>query len=120
MLYEPGLRQSTSKLTRGLAWTGPYRIKALLPHNNVQLTDLRDNRLHDVVNLDRLRRYQGARAWGDDMFVLDELLDVRKVPKRQARGPSQVEFLVKWRQYRRQDSTWEPLEELKRTCPEEV
>ena len=120
LLFEPHLLQSTSKLTRGLAWTGPYRIMRLLPHNNVELRDLRDNRSHPVVHLDRLRAYHPKEKLSPDMYVLDELLNARKVSGKAARGPSGVEFLVKWRQYTTAESTWEPMEELKKTCPEAV
>ena len=120
LLFEPHLLQSTSKLTRGLAWTGPYRITRILPHNNVELRDLRDNRTHPLVHLDRLRAYHPAEALAPDMFVLDHLINARRVPAKAARGPSRVEFLVKWRQYTAAESTWEPMEELQKSCPEAV
>ena len=53
-------------------------------------------------------------------YVLDELINARKVPGKVARGPSGVEFLVKWRQYTTAESTWEPMEELQKICPEAV
>ena len=99
LLFEPHLLQTTSKLTRGLAWTGPYRITRILPFNNVELRDLRDDRSRPVVHLDRLRAYHPKEKLAPDMYVLDELINARKVPGKVARGPSGVEFLVKWRQY---------------------
>ena len=120
MLYEPHLRQGTTKLTRGLAWTGPYRIEKAMGYNNYQLRDLRSNRMHSVVHIDRLRRYQGARQLPAEHFVVDQLMDVRRVSAAQARGPSRVEFLVRWRQYTQKDSTWEPMEALRESIADEV
>ena len=62
LLFEPNLLKTTNKLTKGLAWTGPYRVEKVLPHNNVKLRDLRDNRAHDVVHMDRLRLWKGSKA----------------------------------------------------------
>ena len=103
LLFEPNLLKTTNKLTKGLAWTGPYRVEKVLPHNNVKLRDLRDNRAHDVVHMDRLRLWKGSKALDQDEYVLDELLNVRRVSPKHARGPSRMEFLVKWRQYTRAD-----------------
>ena len=89
-------------------------------HNNYRLRDLRSNRAHPIVHIDRLRRFRGTQQLPADHFVVDRLLDVRRVSVAQARGPSRVEFLVKWRQYTKQDATWEPMEELRATMEDEV
>ena len=120
LVHEPDLRRGTTKLTRGLAWTGPYRIEELREHNNVLLRDLRSRRLHPVVHLDRLRRFREHRQLAPDEYVLERMQDVRRVSVARARGRSRLEFLVKWKGYTQRESTWEPMETLRDTVPEEV
>ena len=120
LLHEPQLVASTSKLTRGLAWTGPYRIEEVSAFNNVKLRDLRNNRLHPEVHMNRLRLYKDDEALGEDEYLVDELLGVRRVKAGQARGASLVEFLVKWRGYGLKETTWEPLEALTDKCEDLV
>ena len=113
LLHEPGAVATTSKLTRGLAWSGPYRVHKLLKHNNVLLRDLPDKRMHPVVHIERLRLYNGeSQGLSQDQYVIDKLLNVRRVSPEAARGVSRLEFLVKWRQYRASEATWEPMETL--------
>ena len=76
------------------------------------MRDLRDNRVHPEVHVDRLRRFHERHTLEQDEWVVDELLDVRRVKAAQARGPSRLEFLVKWRQFKKSESTWEPMEVL--------
>ena len=95
-------------------------MEEVLKHNNYKLRDLRNNRMHPIVHVSRLRRFRGGAELPDHMFVVDYFLDVRRVSVAQARGNSRLEFLVKWRQCPRSQSTWEPLEALEESMEEEV
>ena len=116
LLYEPDVAKTTNKITRGLAWTGPYRIEKCLPHGNYALKDMRSNRIHHEVHGDRLRRvWLPPLATGE--YVVEDLLDVRR-SQRPLGG--EHEYLVKWMGYPRDQSTWEPVDELQRECSDNI
>ena len=71
------MAKTTNKITRGLAWTGPYRIEKCLPHGNYELRDMRSNRMHHEVHGDRLRRVH-LPPLATDEYIVEDLLDVRK------------------------------------------
>jgi hypothetical protein len=97
-------------------YAGPYRVKAVLEGDRYQLCDLENNLIHDEFNVANLRPYRthvDAEALANDEYVVDYLLDMK------GRGADR-KFLVKWRQYPRNQATWEPRANLMDRCEDDV
>jgi len=61
---------------------GPYRIAAVLPHDNYRLLDLRSRRLHDVFHISRLSPFPTNTNDGDGPLATDEFYVSRVVGRR--------------------------------------
>jgi len=93
-------------------YAGPYRVAEVLPAGKYRLTDLENRRIKDEVHISNLRPYftiTDLEPVQPDEYLVDSLLAVR------GRG-NRRQYLVKWRGYRRGESTWEPRTELMRRC----
>ena len=103
-----------TKLTR--LYDGPYRIEAILDHDNVKLRDVPSTWTHSEYHVSRLRPYEvyvDQEELADDEFIVEALLD------RRGKGAA-CEYKTKWKGYARRHATWVPRSDLLRRCAEEV
>ena len=116
--YQPGdrvarrLYDSANKLE--YIYAGPYRVDAVLDNGRYRLTDLENNHVFEEFDTSNIRPYRtqvDADELQPDEYIVDELLKHRM-------RQGQRQYLVKWRGYARNKSTWEPRSELQRRCAE--
>jgi len=117
--------------TKGLKWqivgrsseklveqfVGPYRIKAIISSNIVELELPATIRIHLVVNVSQIKRYvdqvDGQRKEMPQLVVVEgeEKWEVEKIlNKRKIRGKDK--FLVWWKGFTVEGDTWESRENL--------
>ena len=97
---------------------GPYMIKKIVSENAVELELLALLRIHPVVNVRRIVKYQEqveeqkkippplVKVNGEKEYKVEEILD-----KQERRGKTR--YLVKWKGYTVEENIWEGLENLK-------
>jgi len=96
----------TEKLTE--RFVGSYRVKEIISSNAVKLELPSTVRIHPVVNISRVRRYEGQRKEqpapviieGEEEWEVERILNKRKV-----RGKDK--YLVRWKGYTAESDTWE-------------
>ena len=110
------MKRATKKLTE--KFIGPYVVRKIVLENAVELELPAVLRIHLVVNVRRLVKYQEqvegqknippplVEVDGEKEYEVEEILD------RQERR-SKTRYLVKWKGYTVEENTWEGLENLK-------
>jgi len=106
----------TEKFTE--RFVGPYRVKAIISSNTVELELPSTIRIHPVVNVSRIRRYklqvEGQRKEmpqpvvieGEEEWEVEKIMNKRKVWGRD-------KYLVRWKGCTAEEDTWESRENLK-------
>jgi hypothetical protein len=97
-------------------FSGPYRVLEVLSDSRYRLRDLENRIVKDEVHISNLRPYLTITdevELEEDEYIVEELIDRRGTK-------SKREYLVKWRGYPRNESTWEPVQELQRRCADLV
>ena len=97
---------------------GPYVVRKIMSENAVELELLVSLRVHPVVNVRRLVKYQEqvegqkkilpppVEVEGEKEYKVEEILD-----RQERRGKTR--YLVKWKGYTAEENTWKGLENLK-------
>jgi len=108
--------RQTEKFTE--RFVGPYKVKAIVSSNAVELELPSTIRIHPVVNVSRIQRYksqvEGQRKETPQSMVIEgeEEWKVEKiVNKRKVRGRDK--YLVRWKGCTAEEDTWENRENLK-------
>ena len=106
----------SEKLTE--RFVGPYKIKAIISSNVVELELPATVKIHPVGNISRIRRYvnqvkgqkketpQPVIVEGEEEWEVEKILNKRRV-----RGKDK--YLVWWKGFTAQGDTWENKENLK-------
>ena len=99
-------------------FVGPYKIKAIISSNVVELELPTTIKIHPVVNVSWIKRYvdqvDGQRKEAPQPMVVEgeEEWEVEKIlNKRKIRGKDK--FLVRWKGFTAEGDTWESRENLK-------
>ena len=110
------MKRVTKKLTE--KFIGPYMVKKIVLENVVELELLALLRIHPVVNMRRIVKYQEqvegqkkislspVKVGGEKEYKVEEILD-----RQEKRG--KMKYLVKWKGYMAEENMWEELENLK-------
>ena len=110
------MKRATKKLTE--KFIGPYVVRKIVSENAVELELPVSLRVHPVVNVRRLVKYQEqvegqkkippppVEVEGEKEYEVEEILD-----RQERRGKTR--YLVKWKGYTVEENTWEELENLK-------
>jgi len=108
--------RSSEKLVE--RFVGPYKIKAIISSNVVELELPVTIKIHPVVNISRIKWYvdqvDGQRKEVPQPVVVEgeEEWEVKKIlNKRKIRGKDK--FLVWWKGFMAEEDTWESRENLK-------
>jgi len=110
------MKRVTKKLTK--KFIGPYVVKKIILENAVKLELLALLRIHLVVNVRRIVKYQeqveGQKKIPPLLVEVDseKEYEVGKILDRQERR-DKTRYLVKWKGYIAEENTWERLENLK-------
>ena len=106
----------SEKLTE--RFVGPYKIKAIISSNVVELELPATVKIHPVVNISRIRQYvdqvKGQRKEAPQPVIVkgEEEWEVEKIlNKRKVRGRDK--YLVRWKGFTAEGDTWESWENLK-------
>ena len=98
-------------------FVGPYKIKAIISSNVVELELPASVKIHLVVNVSRIKRYvdqvdsqrkekpQPVVIEGEEEWEVERILNKRKI-----RGKDK--FLVRWKGFTAEEDTWESRENL--------
>jgi len=107
--------RSSEKLVE--RFVGPYKIKAIISSNVVELELPATVRIHPVVNVSQIKRYidqvdsQRKEAPQPVVVEREEEWEVEKIlNKRKIRGKDK--FLVRWKGFTAEGDTWESRENL--------
>jgi len=110
------MKRATKKLTE--KFIGLYVVRKIVSENAVELELLVLLRIHPVVNVRRIVKYQKqvegqkkiplppVEVAGEKKYEVEEILD-----KQERRG--KTKYLVKWKGYMAEENIWEGLENLK-------
>ena len=110
------MKRATKKLTE--KFIGLYVVKKIVSENAVELELPVSLRIHPVVNVRRLVKYQeqvegqkkipppSVKIAEEKEYKVEEILD-----RQERRG--KMKYLVKWKGYTAERNTWERLENLK-------
>jgi len=98
-------------------FVGPYKIKAIISSNVVELELPATIKIHPVVNVSRIKQYvdqvDGQRKETPQPVVIEgeEEWEVEKIlNKKKIRGKDK--FLVRWKGFTAEGDTWESKENL--------
>jgi hypothetical protein len=122
---DPGHRRAAKLTAR---FVGPFKVTRVINDNAYELELPPQLRIHPVQNVSKLRRYRRSPAAfdgrplpvdrpppdyidpaGDAEFHVERIMAQRRVGRR-------MEYLVKWKGYPNEDSSWEPRANL--NCPD--
>jgi len=99
-------------------FVGPYKVKAIISSNTIELDLPSTVRIHPVVNVSRVRWYksqvEGQRKEAPQPVVIEgeEEWEMEKIiNKRKVRG--REKYLVQWKGCTAEEDTWESRENLK-------
>ena len=96
---------------------GPFKIIKVVSPNAMKLKLPASYRIHDVINISRLRLYkepsagqqvtppESVKVEGQPEYEVEEVLDSRL-------KKGKLEYLVKWSGYTDKYNTWEPVSNL--------
>ena len=110
--------RSSEKLVK--RFVGPYKIKAIISSNVVELELPITVKIHPVVNISRIKQYvdqvdgqrkevsQPVVVEGEEEWEVEKILNKRKI-----RGKDK--FLVRWKGFTAEGDTWESRENLQNT-----
>ena len=110
------MKRVTKKLTK--KYIGPYVVKKIISENVVELKLLALLRIHLVVNVRRIVKYQeqvkgqkkilpsSIEVVSEKEYEVEKILD-----RRERRG--KPKYLVRWKGYTAEENTWQGLENLK-------
>jgi len=97
---------------------GPYKVKAIISSNAIELDLPTTVRIHPVVNVSQVQRYksqvEGQRKEAPQLVVIEEEeeWEVEKIMnKRKVRG--REKYLVQWKGCTAEEDIWESRENLK-------
>jgi len=106
----------TEKFTK--RFVGPYRVKAIVSSNAIELELPSMVKIHPVVNVSRVWKYKlqvkGQRKEAPQPVVIEEEeeWEVKRIMnKRRVRGRDK--YLVRWKKCTAEEDTWESRENLK-------
>jgi len=106
----------SEKLTE--RFVGPYKVKAIISSNAVELDLPTTVKIHPVVNVSRIRKYtsqvEGQKMETPQPVVIEgeEEWEVEKIlNKRKVRGKDK--YLVRWKGFTAEGDTWESQENLR-------
>jgi len=106
----------TEKFTE--CFVGPYKVKAIISNNAIELELSRMVKIHPVVNVSRVQGYklqvkeqrkevpQSVVIEGEEEWEVEKIMNKRKVRGRD-------KYLVQWKGYTVEEDTWESKENLK-------
>jgi len=107
--------QHLEKLTK--QFVGPYKIKAIISSNVVELELPAAVKIHPVVNISRIRQYvdqvKGQKKEAPQPVIIEgeEEWEVEKIlNKRRVQGKDK--YLVQWKGFTAEEDTWENKENL--------
>jgi hypothetical protein len=125
LVADPGQRRAAKLTAR---FVGPFKVTRVINDNAYELELPPQLRIHPVQNVSKLRRYRHSPAEfqgrpepanrpppdcidpaGDAQWTVERILAQRRV----GRG---LQYLVKWKGYPNEDSSWEPRANLH--CPD--
>ena len=99
-------------------FVGPYRVKAIISSNAIELELPSMVKIHPVVNVSRVRKYksqvEGQKKEVPQLVVIkeEEEWEVEKIMnKRKVQGRDK--YLVRWKGCMAEDNTWKSRENLK-------
>ena len=99
-------------------FVGPYKVKAIISSNAIELDLPTTVRIHPVVNVSRVQWYksqvEGQRKEAPQPVVIEEEEEwevERIMNKRRVRGKDK--YLVRWKECTAEEDTWESKENLK-------
>ena len=110
------VRRSSEKLVK--QFIGPYKIKAIISSNVVELELPVTVRIHPVVNVSWIKRYidqvdsqrkevpQPVIVEGEEEWEVEKILNKRKIREKD-------KFLVQWKGFTAKGDTWKSQENLK-------
>ena len=114
--FYPRLTPNSASLKQSHRYIGPFRILRKVSENSFELEIPHSSRIHPTINVSNMRPWNFDEdfdrpipriALGNEIeFEVEKIVDQRKVGRR-------MEFLVKWLNYPDEDSTWEPLKNLR-------
>ena len=110
------LKRATKKLTE--KFIGPYVVRKIVSETVVELELSASSRVHPVVNVRRLVKYQeqveGQKKIPPPPVEVDgeKEYEVEKILDRQERR-GKIRYFMKWKEYTAEENTWEGLENLK-------
>ena len=106
------------KFTEG--FVGPYKVKAIISSNTIELELPSTIKIHPVVNVNRVQWYksqvegQKKEALQPVVIEEEEEWEVKKIMnKRKVQGKNK--YLVQWKEYTAEENTWKSKENLKNT-----
>ena len=112
------MKRATKKLTE--KYIEPYMVKKIISENAVELELLVSLRIHLVVNMRRIVKYQ-EQVEGKKKIPLPSIevasekkYEVEKILDRRERR-EKLKYLVRWKGYTAEEDIWKWLENLKNT-----
>ena len=108
-------RRRSTKLTE--RFVGPYKVKAIISVNIVELELPRTVNISPVVNVSRIKQYVGqvdsqrkealppVIIKGEKEWEVEKILNKRKIREKD-------KFLVRWKEFTAEENTWESKENL--------
>src|SRR6476661_2781021 len=125
---DPGHKRAAKLTAR---FVGPFKVTKVVNDHADELELPPQLRIHPVQNISKLRRYRHSPAAfdgrpvpvdrpppdyidpaGDAEFHVERILAKRRV------GRGQMQYLVKWKGYPNEDSSWEPIGKANLNCPD--
>jgi len=109
-------RRHTEKFTEH--FVGPYKVKAIISSNAIELELPSTVKIHLVVNISRVQKYklqvegqkketpQPVVIKGEEEWEVENIMNKRKVRGRD-------KYLVQWKGYTAEEDTWKSRENLK-------
>jgi len=110
------VRRRTDRFTE--CFVGPYKVKAIISSNTIELDLPSTIRIHPVVNVSQVRQYklqvegqkketpQPVVIEGEEEWEVEKIMNKRKVQERD-------KYLVRWKGYTAEEDTWKSRENLK-------
>lgn len=119
-LYKPSYMATSSTNSLDNNWVGPYKVAASVGPNAYRLDLPQDAKIHPVVSVAKLRKYNESSMYprldsnqpgalsvdGNMEYEVDKIVGHRKLRN------GDMEYLVRWKGYTRENDTWETQKNL--------